>query len=71
LGFSKDVMAAKLRGKRAESGMTQKQVSDAIGVNIVTIGRYENAETIPAGDVFFKLAELYGCTPGELMGWQE
>lgn len=61
-------MASKLRGKRAEADMTQRQAADAVGVSAASIGRYESGETVPAGDVVFRLAELYGCTPNDLFG---
>lgn len=69
MSFSKDVMASKLRGKRAEAGLNQTQAAEAAGVNIVTIVRYEKGETVPDGEVLFRLAEAYGCTPNELFGW--
>lgn len=71
MGFSKEVMASKLRGKRAEADMTQQQAADAVGVSTASIVRYESAETVPAGDVVFRLAELYGCTPNDLYGLEQ
>lgn len=69
MDFNKDVMAAKLRGRRAEAGMNQTQAAEAAGVSIVTLGRYENGESSPNGNVLFKLAKAYGCTPNDLFGW--
>ena len=60
MDFNKDVMAAKLRGRRAEAGMNQTQAAEAAGVSIGTLGRYENGESSPNGD---------GCTPNDLFGW--
>lgn len=71
MGFSKEVMASKLRGKRAEADMTQQQAADAVGVSTASIVRYESGETVPAGDVVFRLAELYGCTPNDLYGLEQ
>lgn len=71
MGFSKEAMAAKLRGKRAESDMTQAEAAEAVGVSAVTIVRYEKGETVPDGEVLFKLAALYGCSPNDLFGWGE
>ena len=60
MDFNKDVMAAKLRGRRAEAGMNQTQAAEAAGVSIGTLGRYENGESSP---------KAYGCTPNDLFGW--
>lgn len=69
MGFSGEVMASKLRGKRAEAGLNQTQAAEAAGVSVVTMVRYEKGETVPDGEVIFRLAEAYGCTPNDLFGW--
>ena len=71
MGFSKDALAAKLRGKRAEADLNQTQAAERAGVSTVTIVRYENGDTVPDAGVLFKLAEAYGCSPNDLFGWGE
>lgn len=65
-----DSMAAKLRGKRAEADLSQGEAADRSGINITTLCRYESGDMVPSAEKVFKLAEVYGCTPNDLMGWE-
>lgn len=67
--FDKKVFASRLRGKRAELGWNQSELSDASGVSVATITSYENEGYIPGVDNLWKLCEALGCTPNDLCGW--
>lgn len=59
MGYSKDVVAANLRGLRAKKRMTQAEVAEVIGVNVNTIGNYENGDSSMSYEAAWKLADLY------------
>lgn len=63
-------MGNRIKEIRKSKDMTLLQLSELLGVSESTVQRYESGniknlkyETIVA------LAELFGCTPGYLMGW--
>ena len=71
MGYNKKLFSARLRGKRAEAGLTQKELSEASGINATTISMYESDEEgyVPGIDKVWKLAEALRCTPHDLIGW--
>lgn len=69
MGFDMSAMAAKLRGKRAEADLSQAEASEMAGINITTLSKYEAGDIVPSAEKVFKLAEVYGCTPNDLIGW--
>lgn len=65
-------MAARIRGKRNELGMTQKQLGEKIHVNYVTVSQWErDTGSTPTSENIFALAEVFGVTPNYLFGWDE
>ena len=48
-----------LEAARVNAGLTQKQVCDAVGISLTTIGLWEHGERLPSVDKAIKLAELY------------
>lgn len=59
-----------LRSLRTEKGYTLKQVSDGTGLPLASIAHYESGKRQPAADVLPKLAEFYGITTDELLGYK-
>lgn len=56
---------------RLEKGMTLTDVGEKIGVRNATVQRYESGEIKNIKhETIVKLAELFGVTPSELMGWK-
>jgi len=47
--------------------MTQEEVSEQLGVNPETIGRFERGHTAPPLFRLFELAKLYGVPPESLI----
>lgn len=45
---------------RQERGTTRKQLADAIGVNVQTIGYLERGEYNPSLDLAFRISECFG-----------
>jgi transcriptional regulator with XRE-family HTH domain len=48
-------------------GLTQENVSETFNVSNVTIHRWETGKAPMSTENFFRLAELYGVSPGQLM----
>jgi len=55
-----------LRRLREERGLTQGRVGDIVGVNWVTVSRWERSETEPSFAMLEKLAQLLGVTVADL-----
>lgn len=58
----------KLKYLRSLRGLTQKEVSLAIGCSEVVYNRYENGEREPSLDMVVKLADFFGVTTDFLLG---
>lgn len=69
MGFDKDVFAANMRAHRAAMDITQQELADMCGVSKTTIFLWEDGSRSPYADNLFRLAEVFGCTPNDLMGW--
>lgn len=59
-------MKITLRAARVNAGVGQLEAAKAIGVNVATISRWENGQTVPNAKNFKALCELYRC-PGEFI----
>ena len=51
-----------LKELRAERGITQQQLGDAVGVTQQAINSYENSDTKPEFSVLFKLADYFNVS---------
>ena len=71
MGFSKDAIARNLRVRRAELDISQSELSDLSGLSVATITSYENGGYTPGADKLWALASALGCTPNDLIGWEE
>lgn len=71
MGFDKDVFAARLRGKRAELGISQTALAEKIGISTDAVFKYESGLYTPGADKVFSLADALDCTPDYLMGWDD
>lgn len=56
-----------LKERRFEKGMTQAELAKAANVEQSSISRYERGHWKPTGKTAKKLADVLGCTVGELM----
>ena len=68
---TKDDLAAKLRGLRAERRLTQEEVASAVGVDQNTISAYENAKAWPNFETAWALCDLYGLSSMDELGGRE
>eukprot|EP01067_Filipodium_phascolosomae_P005246 Filipodium_phascolosomae@DN3338_c0_g1_i1.p1 len=51
-----------LQAQRANKGMTQKQLAEAINEKVSVVNEYESGKAIPNGQVIQKLNKALGCT---------
>ena len=58
----------RLKELRAERGLSQKDVSDALACSVTVYSRYETGAREPSIDVLIRLADFYGVTLDELVG---
>lgn len=59
-------MGEKIKQRREAAGMSQKQLAAMIGVDASAISLWENDLTNPKMGNLIKLAEIFGCKPGDL-----
>ncbi|WP_204651521.1 helix-turn-helix domain-containing protein, partial [Gemmiger formicilis] len=56
-----------LKQLRQESGLTQEQLAEQLGVNPRTVSRWETARTMPDFALLVELGRRYGVTADELL----
>ena len=52
---------------REKNGLTQAEIADKLGVTAAAVSKWENGSSKPRVEVLFKLAEILGVRPDELM----
>lgn len=62
-----DGLAARLVAARAESGLSQSQVSASTGAPQPMISLYERGRRTPTVSMLLKLARAYGINPADLL----
>lgn len=55
-----------LRAARTNADMTLQQVSEATGVSVPTLSKWENYITFPTAMQLKQLCELFGCTLNDI-----
>ncbi len=61
----------RLKEQRERLRMTQKEVSDAIGVSPAIVSNYEASERSPSIEKLLALASLYRCSADYLLGLEK
>ena len=51
-----------LKRLRKDSGRSQEEISDYLGIKRVTCSAYETDRVVPPADKLYKLSELYGIS---------
>ena len=57
--MKKKTMGQVLKELRLEKGVSQKEVATAVKTTDVTIGRYENGDREPKGDMLYSIVLLF------------
>ena len=55
-----------LRAARTNANLTLEQVSEATGVSVPTLSKWENYITFPTAMQLKRLCELFGCTRNDI-----
>ena len=62
------IINERLKSLRAQSGHTQKQIADMLGVKIVSVQRFEYGTSRPSLENLIALAEFYNVSLDYLVG---
>ena len=60
-------VGGRLRTARRSAGLTQKQLADELGVESITVSRWERGATSPSLPRLRRIAELTGTTVSDLV----
>ena len=64
----REASAANLRAERSRRRMTQKQLAEAIGVNVCTVSNWETGANVMGIDKALAICELFGISLDDLAG---
>lgn len=69
----KITLSQNIRALRRERSMTQEQLSEALGVSIGTVSKWESGASVPELETIVELAEFFETSVDVLLGygWQE
>ncbi len=62
-------ISERIKELRQRKGYSQDRLAEAAGLNLRTIQRIENGETIPRGDSLQRLAQAFEVSPDDLIDW--
>ncbi len=57
----------RIKELREKNGILQKELADMMGVNYVSVSKWENGKASPSEENLQKLAEYLGCEPEEIL----
>jgi transcriptional regulator with XRE-family HTH domain len=66
-GSMKD-FGSRLRGLRTERGLSQRELADLVGIEVMQVNRYERGVNVPSIETAVKLAGVFQLTTDELLG---
>lgn len=58
----------RLREEIKNSGLTQKEIAEKVGINPSTISKYLKQDKFPAIDTFANICEVIGASADEILG---
>ncbi len=58
----------RLREEIKNSGLTQKEIANRVGINPATISKYLKQDKYPAIDTFANICEVIGASADEILG---
>ena len=64
----KRIIAERIRMKKQERGLTQRELADACEITEVTISRYMHAQRVPDTLALIAIADALDCTVDYLLG---
>lgn len=64
-------LSERLQTLRKNKGLSQKEVSDALGISASVISNYESSERTPSLENLIALAGFYRCSTDYLLGMEK
>ena len=64
-------MGEDLRNARVRRGLTIEQAALRVGIRVEMLKEWEEGVSEPLGFQLRRIAEVYGCSPDELLGLPE
>lgn len=61
----------RIKERREQIDLTQRELAEAVGVAVPTISMYENGKREPDGQTMTRLASVLGCSVDYLLGVDE
>ena len=68
--MEKSELQKRVKEIRIKKGLSQEELAENTGLNIRTIQRIENGETVPRGDTLKRLAVTLQVSPDEIIDWK-
>lgn len=66
------ILNDRIKEMRTKKGFTLAYVAEQLGIKEATMQRYESGEIKNIKhETIAKLAQIFGCTPSYLMGWED
>lgn len=62
------VIGSRIRNRRTQLGLTQKELADQAGISPPAINRFEKGDKSPSIDTLVKLAKILGTSTDFLLG---
>ena len=62
-------MELRLKELRKKAGYTQKQLAEALGADLKTVGNWERGKTIMSIEQIWNCALILDCSPNDICGW--
>lgn len=62
------IIGTRLKHFREDSGLTQPELAEKLGINQSNIVRFENGTKVPTLPLAIQLADVFGCTLDNLVG---
>ena len=60
-----------IRRLRREKGMTQEQLAEVLNVTNAAVSKWERGDSLPDITMLFPIAEFFGVSVDNLMGYDE
>ena len=64
-------MIVSIAERRRRIGLTQEELAQKLGTDRTTVVKWEKDKSFPRPDMLCQLARVLGCTPNDLLGFEE
>lgn len=64
-------MELAIKALRKKLHISQTEFANTVGVSLRTVGSWERGESVPNAEQVWNCAIALGCTPNDILGWQQ